>query len=79
MIPRRLIDDENVDAAIDEDQQDAADDSALTDAYLEGQRAGLAGHAAGVNPWADVHSAEYKAWERGRCAGEASRLARRAA
>lgn len=79
MIASRCLDEENADAAHDEDVQDSIDATALQDARLEGQRAGLAGHPAGWNPWADPLSAEYKAWEAGRCAGEAARLARRAA
>jgi hypothetical protein len=79
VIASRYVDEENADAAHDEDVQDAMDDSALADAYLEGQRAGMQGIAAGLNPWADIYSAEYSAWERGRLAGDLARLARRAA
>lgn len=79
MIPSRFVDEENADSAHDEDVQDTIDARALADARMEGQRAGIAGHPAGWNPWTDAHSAEFKAWEDGRRAGEAVRLARRAA
>lgn len=48
----------------------------LQDCYIEGQRAGAIGTAAGCNPWVDTKSPEYRAWERGRVAAEAYRIAR---
>lgn len=68
--------DEAVDRLYDEAVQRDLDEKALQDAHLEGQREGLMGRSAGMNPWADIYSAEYKAWERGRAAGEAMRLER---
>jgi hypothetical protein len=50
---------------------------ALQDAYFEGQRAGTIGTAAGANPFADPTLPEYQAWERGRGAVEAMKLADR--
>lgn len=52
---------------------------ALQDAYAEGARAGSIGTAAGLNPWADHHSTEYAAWERGRSAAESARTYKRRA
>jgi hypothetical protein len=49
---------------------------AMQDAYLEGQRAGAQGVAAGLNPWRDPASPEYMAWERGRLAAESYRTSR---
>lgn len=67
---------EAVDRLYDEAEQRDIDESALQDAHIEGQRAGLMGLGAGLNPWADPYSAEYKRWEAGRAAGEAMRLER---
>lgn len=51
----------------------------LQDAYMEGQRAGSLGTAAGLNPYCDPGSPHYQAWERGRSAAEGYRRNRRAA
>lgn len=64
--------DETLQRGIDERTEAAY----LLDVVLEGQRAGLAGHSAGANPHTDIRSREYDAWEKGRNAGEAARLAR---
>jgi hypothetical protein len=49
----------------------------IQDAYMEGQRAGHQGLAAGLNPFNNPKSPEAQAWERGRSAVEAMRLADR--
>ena len=49
----------------------------VQDAYLEGQRAGHLGVAAGANPYTNPLLPEYKAWERGRSAAESMRFADR--
>jgi hypothetical protein len=69
-----VTEERDIDAEIDDDVQREIDERALADAYLEGQRAGLQGIAAGLNPWADEYSAEFKRWEAGRAAGESMRL-----
>lgn len=51
----------------------------LQDAYMEGQRAGSLGTAAGLNPYSDPGSSHYQAWERGRSAAEGYRRNRMAA
>lgn len=49
----------------------------IQDAFMEGQRAGHIGTAAGLNPYNDPRLPEYQAWERGRSAVEAMNLADR--
>ena len=75
----RVMDDE-VEAREIEAKRNAAgmskEELVLQDAYLEGQRAGAQGLAAGLNPWRDPASPEYQAWERGRAAAEAYRYSR---
>ena len=48
----------------------------LQDALMEGMRAGNIGAAAGLNPYSDPLSPEYKEWERGRFAAMSVRAAR---
>lgn len=47
----------------------------IQDAFMEGQRAGNLNVAAGCNPFADVRSPEYQAWERGRFGAISVRMA----
>lgn len=54
----------------------SAEELALQDAFMEGQRAGARGHSAGLNPFSDPRSSEFQEWERGRNAAEGMRLAR---
>ena len=53
-----------------------AEAASVLDAYYEGMAAGNKSVAAGLNPYSDVHSPEYEAWERGR-QGAASVIAAR--
>lgn len=48
----------------------------IQDAYIEGQRAGANGLAAGLNPYQHPGLPEWQAWERGRNAAEAYRTNR---
>jgi len=48
----------------------------IKDAHSEGQKAGWQCVSAGLNPYTDVHSPEYAAWERGRAAGADYRFTR---
>ena len=50
-----------------------ADQASLQDAFMEGQRAGTRGTAAGLNP-NQVGTPEYAEWERGRMAALAMKL-----
>jgi len=51
----------------------------LQDTYAEGARVGSWGGGAGLNPWTDPSSPQFKAWERGRFAAEGQRIKRRTA
>jgi hypothetical protein len=78
---RRCYADESFDEAADRRydetvQRDVDDAESIQDAYLEGQRAGARGVAAGLNPWRDPKSPEFQSWERGRAAAEAYRASR---
>lgn len=51
----------------------------LQDAFMEGQRAGGIGTAAGCNPFVDATLPQYQEWERGRSSAIAYKLSRRTA
>lgn len=51
----------------------------LQDAFMEGQRSGQIGTAAGCNPFVDPMLPQYQEWERGRSSAIAYKLSRKTA
>lgn len=55
----------------------SAEELSLQDAFMEGQRAGQIGTAAGCNPFVEPTLPQYREWERGRSSAVAYKLSRR--